>query len=310
MDGILLINKDKDWTSFDVVAKMRNMLKTKIGHTGTLDPMATGLLVLLLGSACKLERYLVIDDKTYIAEMEIGLKTNTGDLSGEIVKKEEFDLKDFSEEDILKVLDKFTGKIKQIPPKYSALKFEGESLYRLAREELVSKEEMNKILKSKEREIEIYSIDLLEIDYVENILKLKVSCSTGTYIRTLIEDIAEIGFNSIATLKNLDRLTVGKYKIEDSKTIKSLEILDRKDIKKIVLEIEEAFNDFPKTRLEESRVYYFKNGVRVTNKIKDGLYRVYSFDKDDEANDSKDKFVGLGLVEDNLMKREYIYEDK
>lgn len=310
MDGILLINKDKDWTSFDVVAKMRNMLKTKIGHTGTLDPMATGLLVLLLGSACKLERYLVIDDKTYIAEMKIGLKTNTGDLSGETVKKEKFDLKDFSEEDILKVLDKFTGKIKQIPPKYSALKFEGESLYRLAREELVSKEEMNKILKSKEREIEIYSIDLLEIDYVKNILKLKVSCSTGTYIRTLIEDIAEIGFNSIATLKNLDRLTVGKYKIEDSKTIKSLEILDRKDIKKIVLEIEEAFSDFPKTRLEKSRVYYFKNGVRVTNKIKDGLYRVYSFDKENGTDDSTDKFVGLGLVEDNLMKREYIYEDK
>lgn len=209
----------------------------------------------------------------------------------------------------------FMGKQTQIPPKYSALKYEGESLYRLIREKLVTEEEMNKILEEKKREIEIYDIEVLEINVNKDTLKLKVSCSSGTYIRTLVEDIAKISFNTVATVKNLHRINVGDFKVEDAYTINKI-IESENNIKndndkgrQYVLDIEDVFFKFPKTRIEEQRVYYFKNGVRITNKISDGLYRVYSFNKEENKDEIKDKFIGLGLVEKGLMKREYIYED-
>lgn len=192
------------------------------------------------------------------------------------------------------------------------MKYEGESLYRLAREKLVTKEEMNKILEEKKREIEIYCIKVLNLDVENNILKLEISCSSGTYIRTLVEDIAKQCFNTIATVKELHRINVGKFKIEDSYTINEIleyEKKDKKIEKEYILNIEEVFKDFPKTRIASQRVYYFAKGVRITNKISSGLYRVYSFEKGKEKDETEDKFIGLGLVEDNLMKREYIYED-
>lgn len=325
MDGIILINKDKDWTSFDVVAKIRNTLKVKVGHTGTLDPMATGLLLILLGNACKLEQYIVIKDKTYIVDIKFGIKTDTGDISGLKIKDNSFNLTNYSKEEINVILNDFIGKQMQIPPKYSALKYEGESLHRLARNKLVSEEDLNKILEEKSREIEIFDIEVLEILSKENILRLKVSCSSGTYIRTLVEDIAEKAFKTVGTVNELKRITIGRFNIEDSYKISEF-LLDtnRKDninnvkdnikdnpneTRKYFLSIEEAFLNFPKTRIESSRVYYLKNGVRITNNVKDGLYRVYSFEKDTSEDENLDKFVGLGLVEDSLMKREYIYED-
>lgn len=342
MDGIILIDKEKDWTSFDIVAKIRNTLKVKVGHTGTLDPMATGLLVILLGNACKLEQYLVVKDKAYIVDIKFGIKTDTGDRSGLIIKEDDFSLSNYSKKDIKAILKDFVGKQIQIPPKYSALKHEGESLYRIAREKLVREEVLNKILEDKSREIEIFNIEILEILTKKNILRIKVSCSSGTYIRTLAEDIAEKAFKTVATVNELRRLTVGQFNVNDS--CKITEIVsninkekeqdkdkDKDNInntknnvtnslinninktKRCFLNIEEAFLNFPKARIEGSRVYYFKNGVRITNKTIDGLYRVYSFEKnvmvDNLENESLDKFIGLGLVEENLMKRKYIYED-
>lgn len=305
MDGIILVNKEKDWTSFDVVAKIRNTLKTKVGHTGTLDPMATGLLVILLGSACKLEKYLVVKDKKYTVEMEFGIKTDTGDLSGKVISKEEYQLDNYSKDELIEILNTFIGKQTQIPPKYSALKHEGQSLHRLAREQILSDEEIESVLESKKREIEIYSIEVLEILPEENILKLEISCSSGTYIRTLVEDIAKIAFNTIATVKSLDRTSLGKFDIKDSYSIS--EIIENSKDK--ILSIEDTFNHFPKTRIAKQRVYYFENGVRITNNNPDGLYRVYSFEEENKDNEIEDKFVGLGFNKNNLMKREYIYED-
>lgn len=311
MDGIILVNKEKSWTSFDVVAKIRNTLKTKVGHTGTLDPMATGLLVVLLGSARKLEKYLVSDNKTYIVEIKFGIKTDTGDISGTKIQEEEFRLENYTKEEYKSILAQFIGKQMQVPPKYSALKYKGESLHRLAREELVSKEEMEQILESKKREIEVFSIEVIESSLEEKTLKLEISCSSGTYIRTLVEDIAETCFKTIATVQQLHRTRVGIFDINDSYLISDILKLseENKSFKEVVLEVEKAFSNIPKTRIEESRVYYFANGVRITNKINEGIYRVYSFNKENNLNEKRDKFIGIGVVQDGLMKREYIYED-
>lgn len=327
MDGIILLNKESGWTSFDVVAKIRNTLKTKVGHTGTLDPMATGLLVILLGKACKLEKYLVGKDKSYILEMKFGIKTDTADVTGTKIQEEDFNLSNYSKADIKDKISKFIGKQNQIPPKYSALKHEGESLYRITREKLVSEKELDEILESKTREIEISNIAILDIIFKDNILRLKVDCSSGTYIRSLIEDMAETEFDTIAVLNKLERTSVEEFKIKDSYKIDEIveNKEDNKSLNNMILNIEEAFNNFPKTRIEEQRVYYFKHGVRITNKIENGLYRVYSYNKTNTKNNNnqnnnkanemtdeniKDKFIGLGLVEEGLMKREYIYEDK
>ncbi len=215
-------------------------------------------------------------------------------------------------DEIKDLLRGFEGKQTQVPPRYSALKHEGESLYRLTRDKLVDEKELNEILKKKSREIEIFSIEILDVLYEKNVLRLKISCSSGTYIRTLVEDIAEKAFKTVATVNELHRLSVGNFNVENSYKIS--EVLsaiqsETNDEMKIKIDIEEAFSNFPKTRIEESRVYYFKNGVRITNNIKDGLYRVYSFRKNTNKDENLDKFIGLGLVEENLMKREYIYEN-
>lgn len=222
----------------------------------------------------------------------------------------------YTETEVKDILKPFMGKQTQIPPKYSALKHEGETLYRITRDNLVSKEELDNILKEKSREIEIYNIKVLDILYKENILRLEVFCSSGTYIRTLVEDIAEKAFNTVATVYELHRTSVGNFNIEDSyKLTDVLEVVNNNNkfnngnLSDYLLDIENVFSKFPKTRIEESRIYYFKNGVRITNKVKDGLYRVYSFKKDNIDDEKNDVFVGLGLVEEKLMKREYIYEE-
>ena len=233
-------------------------------------------------------------------------------------------MSNYSEGEIKDLLKPFVGKQKQVPPMYSALKYKGETLYRLAREKLASKDEIKKILEEKVREIEIYNIEVLNIDNENNVLTIKVECSSGTYIRTLVEDIAEKAFKTVGTVSALNRVSVGKFNIKNSyKILEFLSSIDNKlnkeekknkSIKKnksekYIIDIEDAFIDFSKTRIEESRVYYFTNGVRITNQKEDGLYRVYSFKKENQNKQNLDNFIGLGLTEENLMKRVYIYED-
>lgn len=183
MDGILVINKPKGYTSHDVVNCLRKALNTKkIGHTGTLDPNATGVLPILVGTATKLSKYLIEHDKTYIATVKLGEKTETGDSEGTVIKQDLSILtKEITEGEIENVLNSFKGKQQQIPPMYSAIKINGKKAYEYARK--------GQEVKIEPREIEIYDIRFISKDNLE--ITFEVSCSKGTYIRTLCENIAE-----------------------------------------------------------------------------------------------------------------------
>lgn len=180
MQGIIIINKPEGFTSQDVVSKTKKILNVKkAGHTGTLDPMATGVLPVLLGNYTKLSKYLIEHDKTYIAKLKLGKKTDTGDKEGNIIEEKLF--KSLEKEKIEGILKSFLGKQKQVPPVYSAIKVNGKKLYEYARE--------GKSIAVEPRDIEIYDIKLL--DFKDDEIEFEVKCSKGTYIRVLCENIAE-----------------------------------------------------------------------------------------------------------------------
>ena len=181
MDGIILINKPKEWTSHDIVNKVKKILNEKVGHTGTLDPMATGVLPLLVGKGTLCSKYLINHNKTYKVKLELGKKTDTADTEGKIVEEKEVTNKMLEKTVIKEVLNKFLGKQEQIPPIYSAIKVNGKKLYEYARK--------GQTVEIKPRQIEIYSIELLSINKKLKQIEFKVSCSKGTYIRSLCEDI-------------------------------------------------------------------------------------------------------------------------
>lgn len=196
MDGIIVVNKPSGCTSHDIVSKIRKSLKLKkVGHTGTLDPLATGVLPILLGNATKLSKYLINHDKEYVATIKLGVKTETGDIEGSIIDEQKVPL--FTEEQIIEVLNSFVGKQKQMPPMYSAIKVNGKKLYEYARN--------GEKIEVTTRNIEIYNISFLQ--YIDNKIKFKVSCSKGTYIRSLCEDIAQ-KLNTVGTMENLERTQV------------------------------------------------------------------------------------------------------
>ena len=178
MDGIILINKPKEWTSHDIVNKVKKILNEKVGHTGTLDPMATGVLPLLVGKGTLCSKYLINHNKTYKVKLELGKKTDTADTEGKIVEEKEVTNKMLEKTVIKEVLNKFLGKQEPI---YSAIKVNGKKLYEYARK--------GQTVEIKPRQIEIYSIELLSIDKKLKQIEFKVSCSKGTYIRSLCEDI-------------------------------------------------------------------------------------------------------------------------
>ena len=210
LDGILIIDKPAGITSHDVVAKVRRALKTKrVGHTGTLDPLATGVLVVCVEKATKLVNYLTCDEKTYEVEMKFGIKTDTGDITGKII--DEDTNYDIDMNKIKRTLDKFIGKQEQIPPMYSAIKVNGKKLYELAREGIEIEREA--------RKIEIFEIK--NIEWKDETLKYTVHCSKGTYIRSLCEDIAgELG--TIGTMTNLRRIQSGEFQVKDAKKIEDI----------------------------------------------------------------------------------------
>lgn len=180
MDGIILINKEKEYTSHDVVAIAKKVLGQKIGHTGTLDPNATGVLPLLIGKATKISKYLVNHDKVYTAILKLGIKTDTADASGIVLEEEKIIMP--KEKYIKEIFSSMIGKQNQIPPMYSAIKVNGKKLYEYARQ--------GKSVQLQPREIEIYDLILDKIDLNESEITFTVHCSKGTYIRTLCEQIA------------------------------------------------------------------------------------------------------------------------
>lgn len=196
MDGILIINKPKNCTSNNVVNKVKKILNTKVGHTGTLDPNATGVLPLLLGKGTKFSKYLINHDKKYIATLQLGVKTTTADIEGEIIEQRAVDEKLFDEDKIKAILKTFEGKQIQTPPIYSAIKVKGKKLYEYARS--------GTEVEVPKRNIEIYKIELVSLNKDQDQIVFDVECSKGTYIRSLCEDIAE-KLGTVGHMKELER---------------------------------------------------------------------------------------------------------
>ena len=210
MDGIIVINKPKGCTSHDIVYKVKKIFNEKVGHTGTLDPMAEGVLPILIGKGTLVSKYLINHDKKYIVELQLGIKTDTADSEGKIIEKKEVNVELLSKSKIENILNMFVGKQEQVPPIYSAIKVNGKKLYEYARK--------GQKVELKPRQIEIYDIKLLEYSIDEKKIKFEVFCGKGTYIRSLCEDIAT-KFETVGYMKSLQRIQVGDFNIEDSITI-------------------------------------------------------------------------------------------
>lgn len=282
MDGIIVINKEKDYTSHDVVAKLKKKLNiSKVGHTGTLDPNATGVLPILIGKGTKFSKYLINHDKTYKAKIELGKKTDTADVEGNVIEEKPVDT-EYIKQNLVQVLESFVGKQEQVPPMYSAIKKNGRKLYEYARK--------GEKIEVEPRKIEIYKIELVK--YNEKNIEFIVSCSKGTYIRSLCEDIAE-KLNTVGYMKNLERLQVGEFNIEKSVLIDDV---NTENIEKYLYTLEDILKDTPNLNLNPKKLKLFLNGVQLTVKEAEGLYKIYV----------NNKFIGTGTVKKNLLKRDII----
>ena len=232
MDGVINIYKERGFTSHDVVAKLRGILRQKkIGHTGTLDPDAVGVLPVCLGKGTKICEFLSDEDKTYRAVLRLGVTTDTQDHTGKILRERSVDV---TEEQVREVIEEFEGKQMQLPPMYSALKVNGRKLYELARE--------GREVERKAREIYIYEIQILKIELP--LVEMKVTCSKGTYIRTLCHDIGEkLGCGGC--MQELTRTRVGTFYLEDSLTLAQVESLALEGtLERKVIPVEEMFQGF------------------------------------------------------------------
>ena len=285
MDGIILVNKEKDFTSHDVVGIVKKITESKVGHTGTLDPNATGVLPLLIGNATKISKYLINHDKEYEAVIQLGKKTTTADIEGEVIEEKEVPEKIYIEcENILK---SFIGKQKQTPPAYSAIKVNGKKLYSYARE--------GKKIEIEPRNIEIYNIELMNINKEEKQISFRVSCSKGTYIRSLCEDIAD-KLGTVGYMKDLKRTKVGDFEIKEAITIGELKEKFEKNDFSDVITIENIFKDMPKIELNENNIKQYLNGVKIVERNQDGIYRIYY----------KNEFNGIGILKDGKLKRDLV----
>ena len=280
MDGIIVINKEKGCTSHDIVYKVKKMFNTKVGHTGTLDPNATGVLPILLGKGTKISKYLIEHDKEYEVVLQLGVKTTTADEEGEIIEEKEVLKESLEQLEIERILKSFIGKIKQMPPKYSAIKVNGRKLYEYARK--------GQKVEIKPREVEIYNIEITNIQKEKKQIEFKVSCSKGTYIRTLCEDIAE-KMRTVGYMKELKRTKVGDFNIEQAITLGQLQ--EKENIK--IITIEEMFKDKEEIILEDSKIILLLNGVKMNMEKPNGIYRIYN---------KQNKFIGLGIVQNKILK--------
>lgn len=286
MDGIVLINKEAGITSFGVVSKVRKIFNTKkVGHCGTLDPEATGVLPVMIGQATKLSKYLIEHDKEYVATVKFGVKTDSADGMGNVVQEDGFSLNSAYEIFYREAFSKLVGKQKQVPPMYSAIKINGKKLYEYARAGIEIEREA--------RDIEVYSINIENIDFESNEVIFRTRCSKGTYIRTLCESLAE-SIGTIGYMKNLTRTQVDNFKIEDSVRLSELENMDDKESK--IISIDKLFENVKKVVLNDRKMELFLNGVKLTTDLENGVYRVYN----------GSKFVGLGVVNELLLKRDII----
>lgn len=288
MDGIIIINKGKNYTSNDVVSIVKKITKSKVGHTGTLDPNATGVLPLLIGNATKVSKYLINHDKEYEVVLQLGIRTETADVEGKVIEQKEVTAEMLNKDNIEEKLQQFIGKQEQIPPIYSAIKVNGKKLYEYARK--------GQEVELKPRQIKIYSIQLVGINEKEKQISFKVKCSKGTYIRSLCEDISK-KLGTVGYMKELNRLQVGEFYIKDAVTISEMkEKIEAGNLENIIT-IEEIFKNNPQIQLEQEQIEPYINGVKINTEKTNGVYRIYKPDG---------TFIGLGIIENSKLKRDLV----
>lgn len=262
MHGILIIDKPTDWTSHDVVGRLRKLLKTKrIGHTGTLDPFATGVLVMLVGNATRLAQFLDKDVKEYEATLKLGFETDTGDFTGTVsaecgMRNAEI-AEVLSQTDWDEIFKEFSGEIEQVPPMYSAKKVDGKKLYELARKGIE--------IERKAVKINIYSLEFLEeICTPHSAFRIRVACSAGTYIRTLAEDIGR-KLGTLAHLTALRRTRAGKFDLGKSISLDKLaEVLENGELNQYLISMNEAISHLPERELNESEMIDIRHGKKIS----------------------------------------------
>ena len=289
MNGVILIDKPADFTSFDVVAVVRKITgQRKTGHTGTLDPNATGVLPILLGSATKAQDLIVNHDKTYIADFRFGLTTDTLDIWGKVLSEQKSEV---TREDILNVIPKFTGEIEQIPPMFSAVQKNGQRLYDLARKGIEVERESRKVT--------VYSLELLEFDEETQNGKFEISCSKGTYVRTIIDDIGRLlGVGGVMT--GLRRISACGYKICECITLdKAKQLAESGELEKYISSVESLFESYGYVVVSEAQSRRFSNGGALDT---DRTYLKNLTLKNEQilrVKDRENKFLGLGKVDTN-----------
>ncbi len=277
MNGIVIVDKPAGWTSQDVTARLRRVFNTRrIGHGGTLDPMATGVLPVFVGRATRGVEFFEHAEKTYEAVLRLGLTTDTEDITGTVLEEREVSL---SQAHFLEILSSFVGKIQQIPPMYSALKVNGQKLCDLARK--------GKEVERQPREIEIFRLECLE--FSGDTARLLVHCSKGTYIRTLCKDIGE-SCGCGGCMAALRRVTAGEYTIAESVPLEAL--LEAQDPEKYLRPVDSMFRNFPEVRLTANQEKRCRNGNSFSITLADGTYRAYS---------QSGEFLMLAKVESGVM---------
>ena len=261
MDGIVIVDKPQGWTSQDVTARLRRVFGTRrIGHGGTLDPMATGVLPVFVGRATRAVEFFEHAEKTYETVLRLGITTDTEDMTGTVLTEENVS---FTEEQLQETLTAFRGEILQVPPMYSALKVNGQKLCDLARK--------GKTVARQPRPITIHELTLVERG--ENILRLRVRCSKGTYIRTLCKDIGEkLGCGGC--MESLRRVAAGEYTIDEAVPLQTL--LDTEEPEKYLRDVDTMFRNYPAVTLTANQENRCRNGNAFSLSLAPGTYRAYS----------------------------------
>ena len=281
MNGIILVDKPCGWTSHDVVGKLRGILRERrIGHSGTLDPMATGLLVVFVGRATRAVEFAEADSKEYIAGLRLGVSTDTQDITGNVLNTcEALPTK----EELIAAANGFLGEISQIPPMYSAIKINGKKLYELARR--------GEIVERRPRKVTISKLELVGEDKCDYILD--IHCSKGTYIRTLCSDIGDkLGCGGC--MSSLRRVKAGAFSIAQAHTMEQIQAAaDLGELDGIIIPVDTLFSDKPDLTVNEFEEKKLRNGNTIKTKSADGTYRVYS---------ESGEFLLLAEVKDNLLK--------
>ena len=277
MNGIVIIDKPQDWTSQDVTARLRRVFNTRrIGHGGTLDPMATGVLPVFVGRATRGVEFFEHAEKTYETVLKLGLTTTTEDIWGETIEEKRVS---HDREQVEKTLEHFRGEILQVPPMYSALKINGQKLVDLARK--------GREVERQPRPITIHELTLLDMG--EDTLRLRVRCSKGTYIRTLCKDIGE-ALGCGGCMAELRRVSAGEYTIEEA--VPLLQLLEEPEPEKYLRGVDTMFRDRPAVTLTANQEKRCRCGNSFSLKLSDGTYRAYS---------QSGEFLMLAKVEDGLM---------